>query len=67
MCNLHRPTLISLSSDAVVTTIAGLAFVLMTFDSSVQLMRSQNHFEMQLSEAPESNSTVASVLSTLAV
>ena len=67
MCDLHRPRLISLSSDAVVTMIAGPAFVLMTFDGSVWLMRWQNHFEMQLSKAPESNSAVASVLPTLAV
>ena len=67
MHSLHRPRLISSSFDAVVTMIAGPAFVLMTFDSSVWLMRSQNHFEMQLSEVPESNSAVASVLPTLAV
>ena len=40
MRNLNRPKLMSLSSDADVTMIAGPAFVSMTFDGSVRLMQS---------------------------
>ena len=40
MHDLHHPKLISSSSDADVTMIAGPAFVLMTFDGSVRLMPS---------------------------